>query len=57
MIFYGVSGAGKTTVANIAASVCGKTLYKLNATIASVADIKNIVNQAGRLLGQNGILL
>ena len=57
MIFYGVSGAGKTTVANIAASVCGKTLYKLNATNASVADIKNIVNQADGLLGQNGILL
>ena len=57
MIFYGPSGTGKTTVANIAASACGKKLYKLNATNASVADIKAITDDIGGFDTQNGILL
>ena len=39
MIFYGPSGVGKTTVANIIASRAGKKLYRLNGTTASTADI------------------
>ena len=39
LIFYGPSGVGKTTVANIIAENCGKKLYYLNATTASTADI------------------
>ncbi|MBQ4145151.1 MAG: AAA family ATPase, partial [Clostridia bacterium] len=57
MIFYGLSGTGKTTVANIAAKTSNKALYKLNATNASVADVKAIVNESQGLLGQNGVLL
>ncbi|MDO4562840.1 MAG: replication-associated recombination protein A [Clostridia bacterium] len=57
MIFYGPSGTGKTTVANIAALRANKRLYRLNATNASVADIKAVVNDAENLLGQNGVLL
>lgn len=57
MIFYGLSGTGKTTVANIAAKSSNKTLYKLNATNASVSDIKTIVKESDGILGQNGILL
>lgn len=57
MIFYGLSGTGKTTVANIAAKAAGKTLYRLNATNASVSDIKNIVKDSEGLLGQDGVLL
>lgn len=57
MIFYGPSGTGKTTVANIAAAAGNKTLYKLNATNASVADIKNIIKESDGILGQGGILL
>ncbi len=57
MIFYGLSGTGKTTVANIAAKACNKTLYRLNATNASVADVKEIVKQSEGLLGQDGVLL
>ena len=45
MIFYGPSGTGKTTVANIIAKQTNRTLYTLNATTASTADIKNIVAQ------------
>ncbi len=57
MIFYGLSGTGKTTVANIAAQACNKTLYRLNATNASVADVKEIVKQSEGLMGQDGVLL
>ena len=37
LIFYGPSGTGKTTVANIIADATKRTLYKLNATTASTA--------------------
>ena len=57
MIFYGPSGTGKTTVANIIAEQTNRTLYKLNATTASTADIKNIVAQLDTFLAPNGVLL
>ena len=57
MIFYGPSGTGKTTVANIAAKKAGKPLYKLNATNASVADIKKMTAEAQTLLGADGVIL
>jgi len=57
MIFYGPSGTGKTTVANIAAKVCGKKLYKLNATNASVSDIKAIISDLGGFDSMGGVLL
>ncbi len=57
LIFYGPSGVGKTTVANIIANSCGKKLCYLNATTASTSDIKDIVGQIGTLETANGILL
>ncbi len=57
MIFYGPSGTGKTTVANIMAKVSGKQLFKLNATTASVADIRDVCARCETFEGQNGILL
>ena len=57
LIFYGPSGTGKTTVANIIADATQRTLYKLNATTASTADIKEIVSQLDTLMAPNGILL
>ena len=57
MVFYGPSGTGKTTVANIIAQQTNRTLYKLNATTASTADIKEIVSQLDTFLAPNGILL
>lgn len=57
LIFYGPSGTGKTTVANIIADATQRTLYKLNATTASTADIKQIVSQLDTLLAPNGVLL
>lgn len=57
LIFYGPSGVGKTTVANIIAENCGKKLYHLNATTASTADIKEIINSIGTIDSSGGILL
>lgn len=57
MVFYGPSGTGKTTVANIIAKQTNRTLYKLNATTASTADIKEIVSQLDTFLAPNGVLL
>ena len=57
MVFYGPSGTGKTTVANIIAQQTNRTLYKLNATTASTADIKEIVSQLDTMMAPNGVLL
>ena len=57
MIFYGPSGTGKTTVANIIAKQTNRTLYQLNATTASTADIRNIVSQLDTFMAPNGVLL
>ncbi len=57
MIFYGPSGIGKTTVANIIAKKTGKTLHHLNATSASVSDVKDIINSLDTFLTTNGVLL
>lgn len=57
MIFYGPSGTGKTTLANIIASSTNRSLRKLNATTASIADIKNIIAELDTFMSPNGILL
>ena len=57
MIFYGPSGTGKTTIANIIANQTHKTLHKLNATTASLSDVKDIIADVGTLLAPGGVLL
>ena len=57
MIFYGPSGTGKTTVAQIIAKQTNRALYQLNATTASTADIKNIAAQIDTFMAPNGVLL
>lgn len=57
LIFYGPSGVGKTTVANIIAANSGKKLCYLNATTASTADIKEIISSIGSIDSAKGILL
>ena len=57
MVFYGPSGTGKTTVAQIIAKQTNRTLYQLNATTASTADIKNIVAQLDTFMAPEGVLL
>lgn len=57
LIFYGPSGTGKTTIANIIAKRTEKRLYHLNATTASLQDVKNIIADVDTMLAPNGILL
>ena len=57
LIFYGPSGTGKTTVANIIANATKRTLYKLNATTASISDIREIAEQLDTFLAPEGVLL
>ena len=57
LVFYGPSGTGKTTVANIIAKRTNRPLHRLNATTASISDIKEIMGQIGTMLAPDGVLL
>ena len=57
LIFYGPSGTGKTTIANIIARRTKKTLYHLNATTASLQDVKAIIGDVDTMMAPNGVLL
>ena len=57
MIFSGPPGVGKTTVARIVAKSSGLSFHQLNATTASLSDVKDIAAAAGNVFGASGILL
>ena len=57
MIFYGPSGTGKTTAARIIAQNTNRSLRKLNATTAGIADIKAIIDELDTMLCPGGVLL
>ena len=57
MIFYGPPGTGKTTAASVIAAASGMAFHKLNATTASLADVKAILAETGGMFGASGILL
>lgn len=57
MIFYGPPGCGKTTAASIIAGQCGKTLHKLNATTASLQDIRDVAKDTESMFGTDGVVL
>ena len=57
MIVYGPSGTGKTTVARIIAQRTNRSLRKLNATTAGIADIKRIIDELDTFLTPGGVLL
>ncbi len=57
MIFFGPPGTGKTTCATILAEGSGMELRRLNATTASLADIKAVAAETEGMFGQKGILL
>ena len=57
MILFGPPGSGKTTIANIIADRTKRRLYKLNATTASISDIKDIISEVDTLMAPGGILL
>ncbi len=57
MIFFGPPGTGKTTAASVIAAQSGMEFHKLNATTASLQDVKDILAQTEGMFGTNGILL
>ncbi|BED92989.1 MAG: replication-associated recombination protein A [Candidatus Paraimprobicoccus trichonymphae] len=57
LAFYGPPGTGKTTLAEIIAKNSQKMFKKLNCTIASTADIKEITSNLGTFQTTNSVLL
>ena len=57
LVFFGPSGVGKTTVAEIIAKKTDKTLRKINATNSSLSDIKDVCAETGSVFTSDGILL
>lgn len=57
MIFYGPPGTGKTTAAGIIAANSDMTLRQLNATSASLADVRDVIAETSGVFGSKGILL
>ena len=57
MVFYGPSGTGKTTVASIIAARTNRSLRRLNATTAGIADIRAIIAELDTMLAPGGVLL
>ncbi|MGM9652074.1 MAG: replication-associated recombination protein A [Eubacteriales bacterium] len=57
MIFFGPPGTGKTTAASIIANASGMTMRHLNATTASLADVRAVAAETEGILGAGGILL
>lgn len=57
MIFYGPPGTGKTTAASLVAKYADMSFVRLNATTASLADVKEVLASTENVFGSDGILL
>lgn len=57
MIFYGPPGTGKTTAARIIAAGSDMVIRELNATSASLADVKAVIQETDSMFSAGGVLL
>lgn len=57
MIFYGPPGTGKTTAAEIIAKNADMVFHRINATTASLSDVKDILSTTDNVFCTGGILL
>ncbi len=57
LVFHGPPGTGKTTVAEIVARSAGKDFHRINATVASLSDIKDILSMSRTITACDGIIL
>ena len=57
MIFFGPPGTGKTTAANIIAKETDMQIYRLNATTASLSDVREVIASTDTIYGRDGVLL
>ena len=57
MIFYGPPGTGKTTAAEIIARNADMAFHRINATTASLSDVKEILSSTDSIFTRSGILL
>ena len=57
MIFYGPPGTGKTTAAEIIARESDMVFHRLNATTASLSDVKDVLASTNSVFCTGGVLL
>lgn len=57
MIFYGPPGTGKTTMARLIAKTTDREFYMLNASVDSLKDVKEVLDNLNTMMGYNGIVL